>query len=116
MSSRALPVDDVSFAPAHDGAGANLADQRLTVDDTADGVQFTAWDLLHVTHVLITAETAECRYTLDNSAPTTTNGHVLAAAAEKTWSVALANAAKFIRTTGTSAVLHASPLRISGHH
>jgi hypothetical protein len=88
-------------------------DQRLTVDATAGGVQFTAWGL-KVTHILWTLETANVRFTLDASAPTSSNGHVLLANDTGIWPLTWAYAAKFIRTDGTSGVLHASPLTTSG--
>lgn len=102
------PVDSYPFRP--NGAE---ADQRLTVDDTADGVQFAAF-APHTTHIYWSAEVAEIRFTLDNSAPTTTNGHIMAVAASGIWPRSWAVAAKFIRTTGTSGVIHASQLRMSG--
>jgi hypothetical protein len=87
-------------------------DQRLTVDGTTGGVQFSAFPD-GTKQVLITSETAEIRYTLDGSAPTTTNGHVLASAEERVWNVKMAQNAKFIRTGSTSGVLHASPLTVA---
>ena len=87
-------------------------DQRLTVDGTTGGVQFTAFPD-GTQQVLITSETAECRYTLDGSAPTSSNGHVLASGEERVWHATMAQAAKFIRTGSTSAVLHASPLKVA---
>ena len=86
-------------------------DQALTIDDTAGGVSLSAFpagtDL-----VLLTLGTAEVRYTIDGSAPTTTNGHLLSAYDERVWHVNMASVAKFIRTGATSGVLHASPLKI----
>lgn len=85
------------------------ADQRLTVDNTVGGVQFSS---LHAStlYVFWTSEDAECRVTFDGSAPTTTNGHVIPAGSSGIWSATLAAAAKFIRTGSTSAVIHASQL------
>jgi len=85
-------------------------DQALTVADTAGGVSFAAFPA-DTTHVLITNDTAEIRYTIDGSAPTTTNGHILAIAEERVWHVLMAAAMKAIRTGGTSGYLHASPLK-----
>ena len=87
------------------------ADQRLTVDATAGGVQFAAFHT-KTSHILLTLEDAEIRYTLDDSAPTTTNGHVLASGQERVWPVELAAAAKFICTGAVSGVIHASQLRV----
>ena len=85
-------------------------DQRLTVDDTVGGVQFTAFhaDTLYVHW---TCETAQCRVTFDGSAPTTTNGHIVNVWDSGIWSKALATAAKWIRTGSVSAVIHASQLK-----
>lgn len=62
----------------------------LTVDNTAGGVGFASGDLSvtlttndpvvitrYVTEVFCTLETAQIRYTLDGTAPTTTVGHLL---------------------------------------
>jgi hypothetical protein len=86
------------------------ADQRLTVDATAGGVQFAA---LHADtlYVFWTCEDAQCRVTFDGSAPTTTNGHVVNPWDNGIWSKALAVAAKWIRTGATSAVIHASQMK-----
>ena len=83
-------------------------DQRLTVDNTV-----RQFDPFHseTAAVYWTAEAAECRVTFDGSDPTTTNGHVIAAGSSGTWSVAMAAAARFIRTTGVSAIIHASQMR-----
>lgn len=89
----------------------NGTDQVLTVDDTAGGVQLSAFPA-GTQQVLITLGTAEIRYTIDGSAPTTTNGHLLSAYDERVWHVDMAVAAKFIRTGATSGVLHASPLKL----
>lgn len=86
------------------------ADQALTVDATAGGVQFGA---LHAdtTHVFWSCETAQCRVTFDASTPTTSNGHIIEPGDSGVWSKALAAAAKFIRTGATSAVIAASQLK-----
>jgi hypothetical protein len=86
------------------------ADQALTVDATAGGVQFAAFHA-DTTHVEFDVQTAQIRYTLDNSAPTSSNGHILEAGDFVLWPKAKATAAKFIRTGSTSAVLHASQLK-----
>lgn len=85
-------------------------DQAKTVDATAGGVQLAAFPD-NTTHVLISLETAEIRYTLDGSAPTATNGHILAAGEERVWPAAMASAAKFIRTGAVSGVLSVSHLK-----
>lgn len=85
------------------------ADQRLTVDNTAGGVQFATF-YTQTTDVFWTCEAAQCRVTFDGSAPTTTNGHIIEAGDNGLWSKELATAAKFIRTGSVSAVIHASQL------
>lgn len=89
-----------------------VADQRLTVDDTAGGVTFTDYTETYVDTVDWDVQTADVMVTFDDSAPTTTNGHRLYAGQHGTWSKARFNAAKFIRATSTSAVIHASPSSI----
>lgn len=89
-----------------------LADQRLTVDNTSGGVSFTDYTETYVDTVELDVQTAAVMCTFDDSAPTTTNGHQLNAGEKMTWSVARFNAAKFIRLTATSGVIHASPSTI----
>lgn len=86
------------------------ADQRLTVDATVGGVQFSAFHA-DTLYVFWSNEDAQCRVTFDASAPTTTNGHIINIGDSGVWSKALATAAKFIRTGGTSAVIHASQMK-----
>jgi hypothetical protein len=97
--------------PAY-SANAVVADQRLTVDSTAGGVQFTAFATPIVNFVMFDVQTADVMCTIDGSAPTTTNGHRLYAGTFYTWSVAMANAAKFIAATATSGAIQASPLQM----
>jgi hypothetical protein len=77
-------------------------EQHLDVDDTAGGVQFSAFHS-STTHVLITADMGEMRFTLRGAAPTSSNGHRIfphdAWIMEKTMAVA----AKFIRGYNASA-------------
>jgi hypothetical protein len=83
-------------------------DQRLTVANSE--CQFSAFHA-DTAAIYWTSEAAECRVTFDGSTPTTSNGHVIAAGSSGTWSVATAAAARFIRTTGTSAIIHASQMK-----
>lgn len=83
--------------------------KTLTVDATVGGVQFTAFDAA-TTAVYIDVQTAQCRMTLDGTAPTTSVGHLLDIGDNMVLSLAQATAAKFIRTGGTSGVLVASPM------
>ena len=87
-------------------AGVAVADQRLSVADTA--VPFaTAFNAATDT-VLLDVQTADVMVTFDGTAPTTTNGHRLYAGQAFTWGKSAAQRANFIRATGTSAVIHAS--------
>ena len=102
----AVKVDTACLQP-----NSTQADQRLTVADTAGGVQFSAFHA-DTTHVYLSLETAEIRVTFDGSAPTSTNGHILPVGYAAVWSKALATAAKFIRTGGSSGVIHASQMKL----
>ena len=82
-------------------------DQTLTVDSTAGGVQFSAFNSL-TRYVVLDVQVADVRVTYDGSAPTTTNGHILFAGRSYTWAKKTAEAAKFIEDTTTDAVIHAS--------
>ena len=104
----AIPVDLTAAVPA-----GGETDQYLTVDGTTGGVQFAAWGG-RVSHIFWTAETAQMRFTLDSSAPTSTNGHCIEDGDSGVWPRAWFQAAKFIRTTGTSGFIHASPLTLVG--
>jgi hypothetical protein len=99
------PLDPHNLVP-----NSTEADQALTVDATAGGVQFAAFHA-DTTHVEWDCQTAQIRVTFDNSAPTATNGHLIEIGATGIWPKAKASAAKFIRTGGVSGVLHASQLK-----
>lgn len=90
-------------------AGCAGTDQRLTVDNTAGGVQFSAF-AAGSKYVMWDVQDAAIFVTFDGSAPTTSNGHYLPAGTSGTWSVPLATSMKAIRATGTSGVIHATPL------
>lgn len=95
--------------------GTLLLDTRLTVDSTAGGVQFASafftQDTTGNDFVLVDLDVqdADVYCTFDNSAPTTSNGHLLKQNSGYTWSKARAQAAKFIRAGGTDAKIQASP-------
>lgn len=99
----------IPFAPSNIVPNSTQADQALTVDGTAGGVQFSA---LHAdtTHVVLDVQTNDVRVTFDNSAPTATNGHLIPFGSTMVWSKALAAASKWIRVTG-SATVHLSQLK-----
>ncbi|TSA54231.1 MAG: hypothetical protein D4R38_02725 [Dehalococcoidia bacterium] len=86
------------------------ADQRLTVNATAGGVQFSTL-ATNTQFVFWTCEDAQCRVTFDGSAPTSTNGHIINPGDSDVWLASMAQAAKFIRTGATSAMLHASQMK-----
>lgn len=88
-------------------------DQRLTVDSTAGGVQLTSASFNALTQfIVLDVQDANVMVTFDNSAPTSTNGHLMQAFTSYTWDVRTATAAKFIRQTSTSGVVHASEFTI----
>ena len=90
-------------------------DHRLTVDATAGGVLFSganddntsAFDSL-TKYIAMDVQDADVFMTFDGSAPTTSNGHKLFAGRSYTFSKEAAVKAKFIRSGGTSAKIHAS--------
>ncbi len=85
-----------------------VTDQTLTVNATAGGVQFgTAFNSL-TRYIVLDVQGADVRVTYDDSAPTTSNGHILYAGRSYTWSKQAAAAAKFIRDGGTDGTIHAS--------
>lgn len=102
MRAVTVPLNPSNLVP-----NSTQADQALTVDATAGGVQFAAFHA-DTTHVILDVQTAQVRVTFDGSAPTATDGHILEAGDWGTWSKALAVAAKFIRTGATSATIHCS--------
>ena len=88
-----------------------VADQRLTVDATVGGVQFSAFnDITNM--IVLDVQDADVMCTFDGSAPTSSNGHRLYSGSQYTWSTAAAAAAKFIRQGSTSAAIHASEFQL----
>lgn len=84
-----------------------INDQRLTVDNTAGGVQLSAFSDT-TKYLWLDVQDADCFVTFDGSAPTTTNGHKLYAGEKYIWNKVAARSAKFIRSGATSAIIHAS--------
>jgi hypothetical protein len=82
-------------------------DQTLSVDDTAGGKQFAAFNSL-TKYVVLDVQVSDVRVTYDDSAPTSTNGHILFAGRSYTWSKQAATAAKFIEDSTVTATIHAS--------
>ena len=82
-------------------------DQTLSVDDTAGGKQFSAFNSL-TKYVVLDVQVSDVRVTYDDSAPTSTNGHILFAGRSYTWSKQAATAAKFIEDSTVTATIHAS--------
>jgi hypothetical protein len=66
-------------------------DQRLTVDSTSGGVQFSAFNA-SADYVAWDVQDADIMVTFDGSAPTSTNGHRLYVGQTGTWSVPTATA------------------------
>jgi len=91
--------------------GSAVADQRLAVDNTAGGVQFSSFNEI-TNMVMFDVQDADAMVTVDGSAPTSTNGHRLYQGTTYTWSTAMAQAAKFIRQGATNAAIHASELQL----
>ena len=88
-----------------------VADQRLTVDSTVGGVQFSTFSDT-TTMIVLDVQDADVMCTFDGSAPTTTNGHRLYSGSHYTWSTAAAQQAKFIRQGATSAAIQASEFQL----
>ena len=96
-----------------------FARETLTVDNTAGGVGFTVATIVPTTTATtnvnpagvahLTLETAQIRYTLDGTAPTTTVGHLMNAG-DILLIEGIANVAAFkaIRTGGTNGSLQCS--------
>ena len=82
-------------------------DQTLSVDDTAGGKQFAAFNSL-TKYVVLDVQVSDVRVTYDDSAPTSANGHILYAGRSYTWSKQAATAAKFIEDSTVTATIHAS--------
>lgn len=102
-------LNNLYTKPAFDNANAPVADQRITVDATAGGVQGTSYTTTSVTLVDLDVQDADVMVTFDGSAPTSTNGHRLYVGSAYTWAVSRFNNAKFIRQGSTSAAIQASP-------
>ena len=91
--------------------GSAVADQRLTVDNTVGGVQFSTFSDT-TTMIVLDVQDADVMCTFDGSSPTTTNGHRLYSGSHYTWSTAAAQQAKFIRQGATSAAIQASEFQL----
>ena len=69
-----MPIDQISKGDAG-------ASDSLTIDDTTGGIGFTTASITvgkhQSTKVVATAETAQMRFTIDGTAPTSTAGHLL---------------------------------------
>ena len=84
---------------------------RRVVITNAGSVQFAALDV-GTSHILWTSEDANFRVTFDGSEPSVTNGHVITANSTGTWTREMAEAAKFLSTTGTNAIFYASQMAV----
>lgn len=99
------------FPKPSQASSAAVADQRLTVDATAGGVQFSTFNAI-TQMIVLDVQDADVMCTFDTSAPTSSNGHRLYQGNSYTWSKAAAQAAKFIRQGSTSATIHASEFQM----
>ena len=91
--------------------GSAVSDQRLTVDATVGGVQFSTFsDTSNM--IVLDVQDADVMCTFDGSAPTSTNGHRLYSGSQYTWSVVAAQQVKFIRQGATSAAIQASEFQL----
>jgi hypothetical protein len=79
--------------------------QKLAVSNVA--VQFSGLSAA-CTLVYVSIESQPCRITFDGSTPTTATGHLYAAGTSEAWTKKQAAAAKFIRSGGSDAVVHAT--------
>ena len=101
---------DTNFVPTATLAGVAVADQTLTVDNTAAAMLATSLHAL-TTHVFWTADGDTARFTLDGTNPTSTVGHFVADGESGIWKREMAEAAKWIRVT-TDVNLHISELSV----
>lgn len=87
--------------------------QSLTVDNTAGGVQFSAFTTA-ATHIILTHEAAQMRMTFDGTAPTSASGFPVNVGDMVFVVFASTDVAamKFIRTGSTSAVVWAQPVKV----
>lgn len=85
------------------------ASEKKTVDNTAGGIALTGGTYGTARYALITVETAEIRFTVDGTPPTTSTGHIASAPdvieLESNEEIA---AFRAIRTGTTSASIYAS--------
>jgi hypothetical protein len=92
--------------------GTYLLGSNLVVDATAGGVQiassfFTQNDQFVL--VFLDIQTANVWVTFDGSTPASGNGHLLVAGEKYFWPRSKAQAAKFLRSTGTSGSVYCTP-------
>ena len=92
--------------------GTYLLGSALTVDATAGGVQSASTFSTQndqFTLVFLDVQTANVYVTFDGSTPAAGNGHLLVAGEKYFWPRSKAQAAKFIRATGTSGLVYCTP-------
>jgi hypothetical protein len=82
--------------------GGGEGDDVLTLTSTQVSTPLNA----NTTHVMWTLDGADARFTLDGSAPTSTNGHWVSDKSSGIWHKNTAVAAKWIRAASTNAYLH----------
>lgn len=104
-----MMLNNVFFPKPTYKSSAAVADQRLTVADTAVSFATTFSDITDF--VMFDVQDADVMCTIDGSAPTSSNGHRLYQGTSYTWAKGMAQAAKFIRQGTVSAAIHASELQ-----
>ena len=96
---------DNPFPVALSGSNAS-GYEALTIDNTVGGIACTAAEYAGCAHAFMTLETAQIRFTVDGTAPTTSVGHLLnPGEVLKLDSLADITAFRAIRTGATSGSL-----------
>lgn len=79
--------------------------QTLTVSNVA--VQFSAFNA-GTEYIMFDIQDSNVRFTLDDSDPTSSKGHLLYKGTYCQWTLEMAQAAKFIRVSNVDAIIYAS--------
>ena len=104
---------DIKTAVEYSGHNA-AAYESITIDNTVGGKGFTLAKYGTNVYAFITVETAQIRFTLDGTAPTTTVGHLLNAGdVLELDSNADIVSFRAIRTGATSATIHVTYLGVA---
>lgn len=89
-----------------------LSDERLTVSTTAVPLTSIAtWAANGLCRIVfLDVQTNDVMMTMDGSAPTSSNGHLLKATEKYYFNFETASKLQFIRAGGADGVIHASPM------